>query len=460
MKKRIIGLALCLCVFVSAFYIQSFAGMDSTGVKALATLIIAVILWITEPIPVGASAIFILVLPSLFGLATIKATLSAFANPTLFFVIATFGLSAAISKVPLAKRILLFLLKLMGNSVNKLILALMIATALISSVMSNIPATLMFMSASMNFLSFYDNDDEKKRTGRAIMIALPIAGMIGGCITPAGSSNNILALSLLEEHASTTVSFVDWMIMCAPIAIVMLPIAWFFIIKIFKPAPISNEKIQIFFDDLSKLGKPDKKEIYVIIIAIAMVSLWILSSWVPALNTTLVAVLGMVAMFMPGIDLFTWKEFQKEVSWSTILMTGCVYCVGSLISTTGVATLFANTFFRIEGFGSITLIILKLALFMYIMQVILPNGPAAISTTTVPVIMAALSAGIMPAVLVVPLCLFCSWAMILPLNPVPMLTYSTGFYSMTDIGKAGIPVLIILALLMSVWIPFISSVVL
>ncbi len=259
MKKRIIGIALCLCVFFSTFFIKSFAGMDEIGVKALATLIVAVILWITEPIPAGASAIFILALPSLFGFATIKATLSAFANPTLFFVIATFGLSAAIAKVPLAKRILLFLLKLMGNSVNKLILALMIATALISSVMSNIPATLMFMSASMNFISLYDNEEDKKRTGRAMMISLPIAGMIGGSITPAGSSNNILALSLLEEHAGATVSFIDWMIICAPIAIIMLPIAWFFIVKILKPAPLSETKIKSFIDELSSRQAAEKR---------------------------------------------------------------------------------------------------------------------------------------------------------------------------------------------------------
>ncbi len=191
-----------------------------------------------------------------------------------------------------------------------------------------------------------------------------------------------------------------------------------------------------------------------------MIVLWILSSWIPTLNTTLVAILGMVVMFLPGVDLFTWKEFEKEVSWSTILMTGCVLCVGSLISTSGVASLFANTFFKIDGFGSVALVILKLAVFMYIMQIILPNGPAAISATSVPVIIAAVSAGIMPAVLIVPLCMFCSWAMILPLNPVPMLTYSTGYYAMTDIGKVGIPVLVILALIMSVWTPFISSVLL
>ena len=458
MKKRYIGIILFLIVFIAALVIPPIGGLDEMAYKALVTLVLAIILWITEPIPAGASAVFIIALPSMIGLASIKDTLSAFANPSLFFVIATFGLSAAISKVPLAKRILLFLLKLMGNSVEKLILAIMIATALISSVMSNIPATLMFMSTSMSFLALYDTEEERRQTGRAIMIALPIAGMIGGCMTPAGSSNNILALSLLEEFSGNTVSFVNWMIICIPIALVMLPVAWFFLIKVFKPAPISAEKISGYVSELSKLEKPEKKEWFVIIIALTMIALWIASSWVPALNTTLVAILGMVIMFLPGVDLFNWGEFSKEVSWSTILMTGCVYCLGSLINKSGVATMMSDIFFNIEAGSSLVSMMLKLTVFMYVLQVVLPNGPAAISTTAVPVMLAATGAGINPAVFIVPLCLYCSWAMILPLNPVPMLTYSSGFYKMTDIGKVGIPTLIVLAVLCMLWMPFITGV--
>ena len=139
-------------------------------------------------------------------------------------------------------------------------------------------------------------------------------------------------------------------------------------------------------------------------------------------------------------------------------MTGCVLCLGSLISISGAASLLADMFFKIDSGVSLAAMMLKLTAFMYIMQIILPNGPAAISTTAIPVMLAATSAGINPAVFIVPLCLYCSWAMILPLNPVPMLTYSTGYYKMTDISKVGLPVLIVLAAICLVWMPFITLV--
>ena len=453
MRKRVIGLFLCLAVLLFYPSLPVPEGLGIIGVKTLVLLVIAVLLWITEVIPLGISSIFLLVLPLMMGVSTLKETLTAFPNPTIFFVLATFGISAAISKVPTTKRILLFLLKKLGGNINLFILAIMIATAFISSVMSNIPATVMFMTIALSFLTLYDTEAEKQRTGRAVMIALPVAGMIGGIITPAGSSNNILALELLKEYANISIRFIDWIGICMPVAIIILPVAWILIIKIFKPASIERVKIDNFVLKLQQIEKPELKEKLVVLIIFIMVVLWILSSWFPNLNVTVIAICGLAVMFLPGIDILSWKDFKDEVSWDVILMVGCVLCIGNLILKNGVAAWFAEIMFKIEAGTNIFLLILQLAAFMYLMQLILPNAPAVITSTTLPVTIVAAELGINAAVLVVPLCIFSSWTMILPLSAVPMMTFSKGYYAMSDIGKVGIPVLILLAFILAAWIP-------
>ena len=453
MRKRVIGLFLCLAVLLFYPSLPVPEGLGIIGVKTLVLLVIAVLLWITEVIPLGISSIFLLVLPLMMGVSTLKETLTAFPNPTIFFVLATFGISAAISKVPTTKRILLFLLKKLGGNINLFILAIMIATAFISSVMSNIPATVMFMTIALSFLTLYDTEAEKQRTGRAVMIALPVAGMIGGIITPAGSSNNILALELLKEYANISIRFIDWICICLPVAIILLPVAWILIIKIFKPASIERVKIDNFVLKLQQIEKPELKEKLVVLIIFIMVVLWILSSWFPNLNVTVIAICGLAVMFLPGIDILSWKDFKDEVSWDVILMVGCVLCIGNLILKNGVAAWFAEIMFKIEAGTNIFLLILQLAAFMYLMQLILPNAPAVITSTTLPVTIVAAELGINAAVLVVPLCIFSSWTMILPLSAVPMMTFSKGYYAMSDIGKVGIPVLILLAFILAAWIP-------
>lgn len=453
MRKRVIGLFLCLAVLLFYPSLPVPEGLGIIGVKTLVLLVIAVLLWITEVIPLGISSIFLLVLPLMMGVSTLKETLTAFPNPTIFFVLATFGISAAISKVPTTKRILLFLLKKLGGNINLFILAIMIATAFISSVMSNIPATVMFMTIALSFLTLYDTEAEKQRTGRAVMIALPVAGMIGGIITPAGSSNNILALELLKEYANISIRFIDWIGICLPVAIILLPVAWILIIKIFKPASIERVKIDNFVLKFQQIEKPELKEKLVVLIIFIMVVLWILSSWFPNLNVTVIAICGLAVMFLPGIDILSWKDFKDEVSWDVILMVGCVLCIGNLILKNGVAAWFAEIMFKIEAGTNIFLLILQLAAFMYLMQLILPNAPAVITSTTLPVTIVAAELGINAAVLVVPLCIFSSWTMILPLSAVPMMTFSKGYYAMSDIGKVGIPVLILLAFILAAWIP-------
>lgn len=453
MRKRVIGLFLCLAVLLFYPSLPVPEGLGIIGVKTLVLLVIAVLLWITEVIPLGISSIFLLVLPLMMGVSTLKETLTAFPNPTIFFVLATFGISAAISKVPTTKRILLFLLKKLGGNINLFILAIMIATAFISSIMSNIPATVMFMTIALSFLTLYDTEAEKQRTGRAVMIALPLAGMIGGIITPAGSSNNILALELLKEYANISIRFIDRIGICLPVAIILLPVAWILIIKIFKLASIERVKIDSFVLKLQQIEKPELKEKLVVLIIFIMVVLWILSSWFPNLNVTVIAICGLAVMFLPGIDILSWKDFKDEVSWDVILMVGCVLCIGNLILKNGVAAWFAEIMFKIEAGTNIFLLILQLAAFMYLMQLILPNAPAVITSTTLPVTIVAAELGINAAVLVVPLCIFSSWTMILPLSAVPMMTFSKGYYAMSDIGKVGIPVLILLAFILAAWIP-------
>lgn len=100
MRKRVIGLFLCLAVLLFYPSLPVPEGLGIIGVKTLVLLVIAVLLWITEVIPLGISSIFLLVLPLMMGVSTLKETLTAFPNPTIFFVLATFGISAAISKVP------------------------------------------------------------------------------------------------------------------------------------------------------------------------------------------------------------------------------------------------------------------------------------------------------------------------------------------------------------------------
>jgi sodium-dependent dicarboxylate transporter 2/3/5 len=91
-----------------------------------------------------------------------------------------------LTNFPIANRFSKAILMAFGKSIGSILLALMVVTALISSVISNVPTCAIFMSIALSFLKLYPVEADRKKTGRAFMIALPVASMTGGIMTPAG----------------------------------------------------------------------------------------------------------------------------------------------------------------------------------------------------------------------------------------------------------------------------------
>jgi len=288
-------------------------------------------------------------LQPVYGVAELNTAFKEFISPVIFFVIATYGISVSIMKTPLASPISRWLLKRAGNDSCRIILAFSIASAAISNFVSNVPATVLFMSLAMSILAKTGAKPGSSRLGKALMIAIPFAAMIGGIATPAGSSINILALDMLEKYAHLKITFLDWMVFGLPITIVMVPLSSFVLVKLFKPEPLTgilkgnNERsladCQVAaaqesngaVDLSSLLNMPDTQQGFsmmekkVLVIVSLMMAFWIASTWVPAINITMVAVVGLIVFFLPGIDVLTWDEFSSEVGWDAILMIRLVF---------------------------------------------------------------------------------------------------------------------------------------
>ena len=77
---------------------------------------------------------------------------------------------------------------------------------------------------------------------------------------------------------------------------------------------------------------------------VAMPVLWILGTWFPALDVTVVSIIGFVVMFMPGINILTWKQFEESVPWNIILMFGAILSLGTIVAKTGGAAYLSKLF--------------------------------------------------------------------------------------------------------------------
>jgi len=354
---------------------------------------------------------------------------------------------------------LVAVMKRSGKSVDSLIFAIMLCTVILSSVMSNVAACVIFMSASMEFLKIYDTDAEKRRTGRTFMIALPIAAMTGSMYTPASSSLNMIVLSQLESIAGLEIQFIKWMAMGIPMVVFIFPIAAFFVLKFNKPAPVSKEKLDAYMLKLqNETGeKWSFKEKYVCVVVLAVLVAWILGSWFPFFQITAVAILGVFFFFIPGLEIFDWKEVESNISWSAILLVASFISMGNAFISTGAAKWLAGLIVPSSLNAPVFVIALIIGLIVFAMLVIIPVAPALIPIFSVPLISLATAAGISPYITMMCLAFTVGNCYLLPFDTVPVITYMTGYYTKRELARTAIFIQLYICVIVALWVPFITG---
>ena len=452
-RTQIMSYILTVLVLAGMLFVPESIGLNRAGIRTLGVLIAVIIALVTEILPIGITCILSIALSVVFGaVPDITEALSGFTNHVLFFTLVSFGISEAIAAVPLSNRILVLLIRFFGVKSKNLLFAVMLCAAVLSSIMSNVATTAVLITVILSLLKIYDDPDERKKSGKTFMIGLPIASMIGGMMTPAGSPLNLLAMGYLED-AGIYISFVQWMVIAVPITAVALVLAWLLIGRVFEPAQIKEEKVWEYIESLQIPDHFDKKERSVCVIMAGMLILWVLSSWIPALNITVVGTIGFALLFFPGIQVLTWEGYVKHVSWASYFLIGSMMTFGNALNASGVSEWLVGTLFAGQMGLPVALIVLVICLLVFVLLIPIPIGPALISILGLPFVTLAHAWGISPVMLLMPLVLCASNCYLLPLDTVPLLTYATGYYNIADMPKVSIAIQISIAVLIALWIP-------
>ncbi len=210
-------------------------GLTPKGHMSIIFMLAAVLFWVTEALPIAFAAILFTVLPAVFHIVPLPKMMSNFATPTVFFVFAMFVVSIAFQNSGFSRRIVLWAsVKSRGNP-GKLLLYLMLAGGILSSILADIPVMAMLVPVALVILQNNKCEPGTSSFGRAMMVGLPFACLIGGVGTPAGSSMNAMTIGLLKDTAHVNISFLDWTCVGMPIVFILIPIAWFFTIKAYPP---------------------------------------------------------------------------------------------------------------------------------------------------------------------------------------------------------------------------------
>lgn len=461
-KSQLIPLGFAALLLIFAIVMPGFGALNRDMVKVIFLIFFAVVLWVTKPIPILASSLLVMALQPLLGLVpSLAAALSGFTSPANYFVIASFGFAFALQKTTLSNRLLKQLVAWSRGSTRLITLSLMAVTYIVSMFISDIAAAVIMLAFAMDFSALIEDEKERANVLKLMMIGIPIGSILGGTATPVGSSINVMALNLMQQHSGTVVPFMKWVALCLPVSAVALIFAWFIMTRFFKTAKLPESKASQYTQILQKSIDSLKSNNEPLIIGILLITIfiWIISSWIKALDATIVSIITLALLFLPGVNAFSWTEFKNKMSWEIPIMGASTISLGNLAVNKGLIELIVNSVtetFRGIGMAGLVAIVGTL---VTVLLIAIPVGPTMVSMLTIPSFLMAQALGLNSVAIVIVVGMFASNSSILPLNAVMLLSYSKGAWKTSDLIPIGIILSVVWIILSAIWIPIATALV-
>jgi solute carrier family 13 (sodium-dependent dicarboxylate transporter), member 2/3/5 len=238
----LIGGALAFIVMLS---IEGPEGLSVEGWRTAAVAVLMAFWWMTEAIPIPATAILPLVLFPTLGVLSAPDASAPYANDLIFLFMGGFFIAVTMERWGLHKRIALGILTFVGTGPYQLVLGFMIATAFLSMWISNTATAAMMLPIGIAVGEMFRPQDQEGpyEFGIALMLGIAYAASIGGSATLIGTPPNAVFAGAASEMLDIQIGFVQWMGVGLPIVFVMLPITWILLTRfLYKPGKLSGTR--------------------------------------------------------------------------------------------------------------------------------------------------------------------------------------------------------------------------
>lgn len=459
-KKACIGILLAV-IFLAFFkLVPPPEGMTSAGMASIGVFLAAISLWITEAMPISVSAIGMIILMPFFGVMDMSTALSGFGTSTALFIMATSGITVALANSSIPLRITAWIVKVTKGRARWIIFGFSIASGILSGIMSSLATCALFFGFALVMLKSSGFKPGESRLGKALMIALPVCCGIGGFLTPAGTPGNVLMMEIMEGYG-IHMTFASWSAVGIPFGLLAIIIAAFWLGVVFKPEDVAPGAQGIIRREREKLGPLTAYEKKAIIIIAAMLILWFAGSWIKVFNTTTVAVLGMLVMFLPGVDILTWKTFNEECNWNLVFIMGTATILMNGVTSTGAMQWIVDRLFANIGSMNPVLMWIVVAIVVCIIRALVPTTTAVIALFA-PMLysIAQMTGANLTGMLLIPAFWGPAAMLLLYTEPIFLITFGEGYYTEGDLLKFGwfpsLLLAVIIGLLFPIYLPMLG----
>ena len=418
--------------------------------------------WVAEAVPLGVTSVLPLVLFPVLGVTDVASAAAPYGSKYVFLFLGGFLIALALEQWNLHRRFALRILVAAGGNPRRLLGGFMIATAGLSMWISNTATTLMMLPIALSVLSKI-NLQHHPRFPMALLLGTAYAANLGGIATLMGTPPNVAMAGLVEEHIGVTVPLLEWTLMALPFSVVMLVLVHVLLTRVL--CPVGKAELQggvvNLRQELDALGAWTPAEKRVAWIFGSTAFLWVCRRFIVvntgmALDDTAVAMAAGVMLFLipsgqpqSARTLLVWED-TRRLPWDILLLFGGGLTLAGQLSEAGVLVAVADGLSALPSMSPSVLVAGFILASLFLTEIM---SNLALTVVMVPVVaQVAVSWGMDPLLLVVPVTMASSCAFMLPMaTPPNAIVFGSGQLSMSNMVRVGLVLNVVAATLTWLW---------
>lgn len=445
--RRLIGLLAGPAAAAALLALPAPAGLDPAGWRCAAVAALMAVWWITEAIPIPATALLPLATFPVLGIADIQAAAAPYANPIIFLFMGGFLLALAMQRWELHRRLALTILTLVGTGPRRILLGFVLATGLLSMWVSNTATAMLMLPIAVSVAGLAGDDAGGRRFATALALAVAYGANVGGLGTLIGTPPNALLAGFMAETYDLEIGFAQWLAFGLPLVAIGLPLVFAVLAWRFRVAGLAlADGGTGIRERLRALGPLSGPEVTVAVVFGLVAATWIasplLADRVPGLSDAGIAMLGALLLFVlparrrPLTPVLDWDTAQG-LPWRVLLLFGGGLSLAAAIQETGLADSIGALLGGLDGLPLIAVMLVVGAVIILLTEM---TSNTATAAAFLPVVAAlAIGLGEHPLTLAVPAAVAASCAFILPVaTPPNAIAFGSGYVTLPQMARTGV----------------------
>ncbi|XP_021377611.1 solute carrier family 13 member 5-like isoform X2 [Mizuhopecten yessoensis] len=453
------------------------------------------ILWLTEALPITATAMMPMFLLPLLTVQPGKVVCGNYFNDTSMLFLGGLLIGVAMEEVNIHRRIAMGITMKLGSRSNTLMFGLMLPTWVLSMWISNTAATAMMLpilTAVSEQTAAHMSLKENQRLSKGLTLSVAYAANVGGIATLTGTPPNLVLHGQAEKQfqkvgaADSGITYANWMAFAFPLSLIMLFLTWFWLQIVFLRCGCcksvdegrKNAIESAVRQEYKKLGAIRFGEVVVLVLLSILALLWVfrdlpdVGGWgngfldadgKSTVRDSTAAILVATLLFVlpsevPKIfcwsrysdvqteeeeqnrpaykPILTWKVAEKKVAWGVLVLLGGGFALGDACTSSGLSRLVGC---ELGVLRSLDPWVMNLILCLTVAGATEITSNTATASLLMPIVFElAITTGIHPLYLMISTALACSFAFMLPVaTPPNAIVFSTGYLTIPDMALSG-----------------------